>query len=99
MREAPCIQGRSHLRPLPVPPPLAQGRERNKGRCGLGAQEERETAPRSTASHFSLSSSLMLTFARVCASTRLTITAAYRPYLSFLVSDPGTTTAPAGTRP
>ena len=46
------------------------------------------------------SSSLRLTLARVCASTRLTITAqfsAYRP--SFDGSEPGTTTAPAGTRP
>src|SRR5690606_38624888 len=50
--------------------------------------------------HQALSSSLMLVLARVCASTRLTMTAQYRlcdP--SAEGSEPGTTTEPAGTRP
>ena len=46
------------------------------------------------------SSSLMPTFARVCASTRFTITAQYSEYRPFEAgSEPGTTTAPAGMRP
>ena len=45
-------------------------------------------------------SSLIEVFARVCASTRLTITAQYSEYLPSAEGRlPGTTTAPAGTRP
>lgn len=45
-------------------------------------------------------SSLIDVLARVCASTRFTITAQYKPYLpSAEGSVPGTTTDPAGTRP
>jgi hypothetical protein len=46
------------------------------------------------------SSSLIEVFARVCASTRLTMTAQYSPYLPSLEGRvPDTTTDPAGTRP
>ena len=48
----------------------------------------------------SLNSSLTLVFARVFASTCLTITAAYRLWLPSLAGRlPDTTTLPAGTRP
>ena len=44
--------------------------------------------------------SLIEVLARVWASTRLTMTAQYRPYLPFDEGNvPGTTTDPAGTRP
>ena len=57
--------------------------------------------PRDAAGRYSpRNSSLMLVFARVLASTCLTITAQYRPYLPSADGRvPGTTTDPAGTRP
>src|SRR6266516_7835047 len=57
--------------------------------------------PRDAAGRYSpRNSSLMLVFARVLASTCLTITAQYRPYLPSAEGRvPGTTTDPAGTRP
>ena len=60
----------------------------------------RQQAPSQPAPTYARNNSLIPVFARVFASTRLTITAAYRLWLpSAAGREPATTTLPAGTRP